>query len=107
VSNLHADRADDLGYDKGKHEIEETLRETSIPHAIVRPVVLFGRSDILVNNIAWVLRHLPIFGVFGDGTYWLRPIHAEDMADLLIERGHSVLVQAGAPRSSSDRKSVV
>ena len=85
VSILHADQADDLGYYNGKHELEDALDQTDIPHAIVRPGVLFGRSDILVNNIAWVLRHLPIFGVFGDGTYRLRPLHVDDMADLLIE----------------------
>jgi len=85
VSILHADQADDLDYYNGKHELEDALVQTDIPHAIVRPGVLFGRSDILVNNIAWVLRHLPIFGVFGDGTYRLRPLHVDDMADLLIE----------------------
>ena len=85
VSILHADEADDLGYYKGKHELEDALRDTGIPHAIARPGVLFGRRDILVNNIAWVLRHLPIFGCFGDGASRLRPLHVDDMADLLIE----------------------
>lgn len=87
VSILHADQADDLAYYKGKHELEDALLGTGIPHAIIRPGVLFGRSDILVNNIAWVLRHLPFFGVFGDGSYRLRPLHVDDMADLLIEHG--------------------
>jgi NADH dehydrogenase len=85
VSILHADEADDLKYYAGKHELELALAATGIPHAIVRPGVLFGRGDILVNNIAWALRHLPIFGVFGNGAYALRPLHVEDMADLLIE----------------------
>ena len=51
--------------------------------------VLFGRNDILVNNIAWVLRHMPFFGVFGDGKYRLRPLHVDDMAELLIKHGNS------------------
>ena len=88
VSILHADEADDLGYYKGKHELEEALVETGIPHSIIRPGVLFGRSDILVNNIAWVLRRMPIFGVFGDGSYRLRPLHVEDMASLLVEHAN-------------------
>ena len=88
VSILHADEADDLGYYKGKHELEDALAETGITHSILRPGVLFGRSDILVNNIAWALRHMPIFGVFGDGTYRLRPLHVEDMAALLIEHAN-------------------
>jgi len=87
VSILHADEADDLGYYNGKHELEAALTATGLSHAIVRPGVLFGRGDILVNNIAWVLRHLPIFGVFGEGSYRLRPMHVDDMAGLMIELG--------------------
>ncbi len=85
VSILHADEADDLGYYKGKHELERALVATGMSHAIVRPGVLFGRGDILVNNISWVLRHMPIFGVFGDGEYKLRPMHVDDMAALMME----------------------
>lgn len=86
VSILHADEADDLGYYKGKHELEDALRGLGVSHAIVRPGVLFGRFDILVNNIAWALRRMPVFGVFGDGEYRLRPLHVDDMARLMIEQ---------------------
>src|SRR4051812_36315019 len=86
VSILHAEKADDLGYYRGKHELENALAATGIPHAIIRPGVLFGRGDILINNIAWALRHLPVFGVFGDGRYRLRPLHVDDMAALMIEQ---------------------
>ncbi len=84
VSILHADKADDLGYFRGKHELEDALRATGLSHAILRPGVLFGRGDILVNNIAWVLRRLPLFGLFGDGSYAVRPLHVDDMADLAL-----------------------
>jgi NADH dehydrogenase len=87
VSILHADEADDLGYYRGKHELEDALRATGLPHAILRPGVLFGRGDILVNNISWVLRRLPFFGLFGDGAYRLRPLHVDDMADLAVAQG--------------------
>lgn len=85
VSILHADKADDLGYYRGKHELEDALRALDLSHAIIRPGVLFGRFDILVNNIAWALRHLPLFGLFGDGSYRLRPLHVDDMAALMID----------------------
>ncbi|MBT3223289.1 MAG: epimerase, partial [Proteobacteria bacterium] len=48
---------------------------------------LFGGRDVLINNIAWLLRRLPIFGVFGDGRYRLQPIAVEDLASLAIEHG--------------------
>ncbi len=85
VSILHADKADDLGYYRGKHELEDALRASGVPHSIVRPGVLFGRGDILVNNIAWALRRLAVFGVFGDGGYALRPLHVDDMASLMLD----------------------
>jgi len=102
VSILHADEADDLGYYRGKHELEDALRQTDLPYSIVRPGVLFGHSDILVNNIAWTLRHLPIFGVFGDGAYRLRPLHVDDMASLLIDCAQGAddtIVDAVGPES--------
>jgi uncharacterized protein YbjT (DUF2867 family) len=89
VSILHADEADDLGYYQGKRELEDALQESGIPHTILRPGVLFGRNDILVNNIAWVLRHMPFFGLFGNGEYRLRPLHVDDMAELLIKNGNA------------------
>lgn len=87
VSILHATKADDLGYYRGKHELERALVATGMSHAILRPGVLFGRGDILVNNIAWVLRHLPFFGTFGDGRYRLRPMHVDDMGELAVQQG--------------------
>lgn len=86
VSILHASEADDLGYYRGKHELERALAATGMSHAILRPGVLFGRGDILVNNIAWVLRHLPFFGTFGDGRYRLRPMHVDDMGELAVRQ---------------------
>lgn len=73
-----------LEYYDGKMRLEEDLEASGIGHAILRPGVLFGRGDILVNNIAWVLRHLPVFGVFGDGAYRLAPLHVDDFAGIAV-----------------------
>jgi uncharacterized protein YbjT (DUF2867 family) len=76
-----------LEYFHGKAVLERALRETGIPHTILRPTVLFGKEDILINNIAWMLRRLPVFGVFGDGQYKLQPIYVDDLAKLAVEEG--------------------
>ncbi len=76
-----------LEYFRGKAQLEQALVGSGISHAILRPAVLFGRQDILVNNIAWALRHLPVFGVFGDGQYRLQPIHVDDFAQLAVGMG--------------------
>jgi uncharacterized protein YbjT (DUF2867 family) len=74
-------------YFRGKAEIEAGLEATGVPHSILRPAVLFGGPEILHNNIAWMLRHLPVFGIFGKGEYRLRPIHVQDLARLALEAG--------------------
>ena len=76
-----------LEYFRGKARLERALLESGLSHAILRPAVLFGKEDILVNNIAWVLRHFPLFPVFGDGQYRLQPIYVDDLAQIAVEKG--------------------
>jgi NADH dehydrogenase len=78
-----------LEYFRGKARLERALRESGISHAILRPAVLFGAEDILVNNIAWTLRRFPVFAVFGSGQYRLQPIYVDDLAKLAVEQGES------------------
>ncbi|WP_052888081.1 SDR family oxidoreductase [Thermogemmatispora carboxidivorans] len=87
-------------YFRGKALLEQDLRQSGLSHAIVRPTVIFGREDILINNIAWLLRHFPLFALFGDGTYQLQPVYVEDMADLTVQVGQQqedVIVDAAGP----------
>ena len=87
VSITNPSEDSQLEYFHGKAVLERALRETGIPHTILRPTVLFGKEDILINNIAWMLRRLPVFGVFGDGQYQLQPIYVDDLAKLAVEEG--------------------
>ena len=73
-----------LAYYRGKAAVEAAVRESGMSYAIVRPTVIFGAEDILINNIAWFVRHLPMFAIPGDGRYGIRPIYVEDMARLLV-----------------------
>ena len=74
-----------LGYYRGKAELERAVVESGLSYAILRPTVIFGREDILINNIAWFVRHFPVFGIPGDGRYPIRPIYVEDMARLIAD----------------------
>jgi NADH dehydrogenase len=78
-----------LEYFSGKATLERALIESGVSYAILRPAVVFGKEDILINNIAWALRHLPVFGVFGDGAYKLQPIYVDDLAALAVTQGKS------------------
>lgn len=86
ISITNPDRKSDLPYFRGKAELEDYIRNTGMSYAILRPAVLFGKEDILINNIAWGLRRLPLFGIYGDGRYRLQPIHVDDLASAAVSR---------------------
>ena len=71
-------------YFRGKALVERALAETGVSYEILRPAILFGGDDVLVNNIAWLLRRLPLFAVGGRGSYRIRPIHVDDLAALCV-----------------------
>jgi NADH dehydrogenase len=109
VSITNPDEASPLEYFRGKGRLERALSETGISYAILRPAVLFGDSDILINNIAWTIRHLPVFGVFGNGQYRLQPIHVEDFASLFVEQSYGIgnaIVNAIGPETFTYRSLV-
>jgi uncharacterized protein YbjT (DUF2867 family) len=86
VSITNPDSTSDLPYFRGKAEVESSLKCSGISYCILRPTVLFGKEDVLINNIAWSLRHLPVVGVFGAGDYRLQPIYVDDLARAAAER---------------------
>jgi NADH dehydrogenase len=71
-----------LPYYSGKALVEKAIVDSGLPYAILRPTVIFGIEDILINNIAWFVRHLPLFAIPGTGAYELQPIFVEDLAEL-------------------------
>jgi len=87
-------------YYRGKAALEEAVRSSALSYAIVRPTLLFGEGDVLINNIAWLLRYLPVFAIPGDGRYRLQPMHVQDHAGLLVEVGSQpadVVVDSAGP----------
>src|SRR5207248_8513707 len=84
---------------KGKAILEQALINSNLSYAIIRPTVIFGAEDILINNITWLIRRFPVFPIFGSGSYRLQPIYVEDMADLVVqagqEDGHSLIDAVG------------
>src|SRR6266508_87309 len=78
-----------FAYFQGKARVEQMIRDSGLGYAIVRPTVIFGREDILINNIAYILRRVPIFGIPGSGSYRLRPVSVEDVADICVRSGRA------------------
>ncbi len=87
VSITHPSITSPYPYFRGKAEVERVLAEVGVSYGVLRPAILFGGDGVLLNNIAWLLRRLPVFAVGGRGDYRIRPIHVDDLARLSVEAG--------------------
>jgi uncharacterized protein YbjT (DUF2867 family) len=109
VSITNPDLHSDLSYFRGKAELEASLQALGVSYCILRPTVLFGKEDVLINNIAWALRRFPVFGVFGSGDYKLQPINVDDLAAAAVQRASVVtneVIDAIGPETFSYRELV-
>ncbi len=110
VSITNPSEDSDLEYFRGKAVLERALVESGVSYSILRPTVVFGQQDILINNIAWILRRFPAIGIFGDGKYRLQPIYVDDLAQLAVEQGRERtkrIINAIGPETFAYRDLVV
>ncbi len=106
VTNPSADSP--FSYFRGKAGVEAALRETGVSHAILRPALFFGPRDVLVNNLAWIARRLPVFGV-PRGEFGVQPISIGDLARLAVDRAAGdadVVLDAVGPETFGYREFV-
>ena len=89
ISITGASEDSPLPYFSGKGALERAVTESGLSYGIIRPTVIFGPGDILINNIAWFLRRFPVFSVFGSGDYRIQPVAVEDVAEAAVNAGHS------------------
>jgi NADH dehydrogenase len=85
ISITNPDRDSSLPYFRGKALLEEEIRKSGLGYPIIRPAVVFGPEDILINNVAFLLRKMPAFLIPGAGQYRLQPIFVEDLATIAVE----------------------
>jgi NADH dehydrogenase len=103
VANARHDAS--TAYFRAKAAAEDAVRAAasdSLSVAVVRPTLLYGPADILINNMAWSLRRLPVFGIPGDGEYRVQPVHVDDVADMCIrlaDEGGDLTVDAAGPET--------
>ncbi len=100
VSITHPDADSPYPYFRGKAAVEQALADLGLSHAVLRPSILFGGDGVLINNIAWLLRRMPVFAVGGTGDYRVRPIHVDDLARLAVraaDSGQTEVIDAVGP----------
>jgi NADH dehydrogenase len=89
-----------LAYFRGKLETEKLVQASGLSYAIIRPTIVFGEEEVLINNITWLLRKMPMFAVPGDGRYRLQPVHVGDVARLAARAAaanENMIVDAAGP----------
>src|SRR3984957_9830449 len=99
ISVTHASQSP-LPYFRGKAIVEAAVRESPLSYAIIRPALIFGVEDILLNNIAWMLRRFPFFAIPGRGDYRVQPILAAALAEIIVNAARdeqSVTLDAVGP----------
>lgn len=100
ISVTKASEISPLPYFRGKGILERVIAESNLAYTIIRPTVIYGSGDILINNIAWLLRRAPVFAIPGSGEYRLQPVSVEDVAALAVSaahRGGNVVMDAAGP----------
>jgi NADH dehydrogenase len=102
LSITNASEDSPLPYFRGKGLVEKAIIQSRLSHAILRPTVIFGREDILINNMAWLLRRYPVFAIPGSGEYQLQPVFVEDLAEMAVHVGQkqeNILLDAVGPET--------
>ena len=100
VSITHPSVSSPWPYFRGKALVERALAECDVSYATLRPAILFGGDGVLLNNIAWLLRRLPVFAIGGRGDYRIRGIHIDDLARLCLAKAaetHDSVTDAVGP----------
>jgi NADH dehydrogenase len=98
ITNAAADSP--LPYFRGKGLVEDAIRGSGLSYAILRPSIVFGKEDLLINNIAWFLKKFPYFLIGGTGDYPVQPVYVEDLAEMAVRAGaddHSLVVDSVGP----------
>ena len=100
ISITNASEESSLPYFRGKGILEKAIINSKLSYAIIRPTVIFGPEDILINNIAWFLRRFPVFAVFELGDYRLQPVFVEDIAEIAVSAAYqneNIIIDAVGP----------
>jgi len=91
ISITNACAESPLPYFRGKGVVEQYLMNSGLSYAILRPAIIFGREDILLHNITWMLRRFPLFTIPGDGNYRVQPVFVGDLAKLAVDAANEQL----------------
>lgn len=106
-SSVGADERSDLPYFRAKAEAEKLVAASFPGVTIIRPTLMFGVESLLFNNLAWMLKKMPVFAVCGRGDYLLQPVYVDDVAAAAVTAepsAESRILEIGGPETCSYRE---
>jgi len=81
------------GYAESKRAAEALVRNSGVPHTILRPSLMYGCFDVKhLGYITRVLERVPVLPIPGDGQYLRQPLYVLDLCRIVLralERGPS------------------
>lgn len=84
VSFLRARPNCGSAYHESKWEAEELIRQSGIPHTILKASMIYGRGDHMVDHVSRAVKTWPVFGTVGFRGRTVRPIPIDDFVAVLV-----------------------
>jgi NADH dehydrogenase len=83
VSFLRARPNCGSGYHESKFAAEELVRASGLEFTVLKPGMIYGRGDHLIDHLSRTVRTLPLFPTVGFRERTIRPIPVGDFADVV------------------------
>ena len=101
VSGIGSDVTSPSLYIRKRGEGELVVQAAVADAILIRPAVMFGPDDALLNPILNLLRRLPVYPMFGRGLTKLQPAYVEDVAEAIataLQRAQAITYECAGPR---------
>ena len=82
ISGIGADARSASPYIRSRGRGEAAVLDAFPSARLIRPAVMFGPGDAFVTPLLTMLRHIPVFPMFGSGETRLQPAYVEDVAEV-------------------------
>ena len=83
ISAVGAVNNPEFPYLQSKWQGEQAVINSGLPYTIIRPSIVFGQGDELLNSLAALVRLFPLVPVISSGRNRLQPIWVDDLAQCI------------------------
>lgn len=72
-------------YHRTKWEAEELVRQSGIPHTILRPSLIYGLGDGFTTRLSEMLKLVPVMPLIGSGKSRVQPVYIDDVVSCMVK----------------------